>query len=415
MAAGGPRSPRGSKGAELIPLEPLAPVAASRLASAAPSPRSPGPASASGSHEDLALPLGGAAGRPVAAPRPRFSGTGGSSSSRGGSVAALALPEIVPTVALADVHLGEQLGVAPYGVVFRGRLRRTPAAVYRVDPARASVAVRERWAAHAQRLLRLAPHPNIAELLGTAVDDAGALLLVSRYCDAGTLRDNLLLHPDVTEAERLSWAAQIANAMAFLHKQTPPIIHGDLAARVIRLHCVVQPADGRAGRAARHRRAVAAHLAAVTGRGAGAGDDEAAGAAVDWDDPAVRAELVAKVGDAGFTDGVTDVRWAAPELLAGEQATTASDVWSFGVLMWELYTSCSRLPYRTCADDDAVVRCVRDERLALPQPPTCPDAVWLEIARCFMYEPPLRPSFVALAASFEHLLVQLDDDEAEAA
>ena len=51
------------------------------------------------------------------------------------------------------------------------------------------------------------------------------------------------------------------------------------------------------------------------------------------------------------------VRWKAPECLLEHRYSTASDVWAFGVLMYEVLTH-GCLPYRQVLNDDEVVKCV---------------------------------------------------------
>lgn len=55
------------------------------------------------------------------------------------------------------------------------------------------------------------------------------------------------------------------------------------------------------------------------------------------------------------------VRWQAPECLLEQRYSTASDVWAFGVLMYEVLTyGC--LPYRNVGKDDEVSLCVSWKR-----------------------------------------------------
>ncbi len=99
------------------------------------------------------------------------------------------------------------------------------------------------------------------------------------------------------------------------------------------------------------------------------------------------------------------VKWMAPEAVLEARYTVQSDVWSFGVLAWEVY-SFAMTPYGNLSGAD-LVSDLRQGYL-LPQPPVCPDAVYALLLRCWAWDPVTRPAAgelgVALAAPPTRLL-----------
>ncbi|XP_076009243.1 megakaryocyte-associated tyrosine-protein kinase [Genypterus blacodes] len=107
---------------------------------------------------------------------------------------------------------------------------------------------------------------------------------------------------------------------------------------------------------------------------------------------------VAKISDFGLTkmdrktsDNVkVPVKWTAPEALKKEKFSTRSDVWSYGVLLWEIF-SFGRQPYPKMSLKD--VKEQVDEGYRMEAPDDCPPAVYLLMRSCWKQEPRRRPSF----------------------
>lgn len=87
------------------------------------------------------------------------------------------------------------------------------------------------------------------------------------------------------------------------------------------------------------------------------------------------------------------VRWLAMESLIHKVYSTASDVWSFGVLLWELQ-SMAQTPYNDIDDFEMAVY-LRDG-FRLSQPINCPDHLYRIMALCWHYSPDKRPTFSQL-------------------
>eukprot|EP00754_Rhynchopus_humris_P009478 Rhum_TRINITY_DN14024_c0_g1::Rhum_TRINITY_DN14024_c0_g1_i1::g.67637::m.67637/K08887/ABL2; abelson tyrosine-protein kinase 2 len=116
--------------------------------------------------------------------------------------------------------------------------------------------------------------------------------------------------------------------------------------------------------------------------------------------------------------GGVPVNWTSPEALSRNLCTKPGDVWSFGVLLWEVLVYCSRRPYGDKNLPQIEQRIVSGETLPLPD--GCPPMLWDSlIARCF-FSPFERPTFAKIvddiipaliaAASQAPAEMELDDD-----
>ncbi|XP_061467355.1 tyrosine-protein kinase receptor TYRO3 isoform X3 [Rhineura floridana] len=98
------------------------------------------------------------------------------------------------------------------------------------------------------------------------------------------------------------------------------------------------------------------------------------------------------------------VKWLALESLADNLYTTHSDVWSFGVTMWEIVTR-GQTPYAGIENAEIYNYLISGNRLK--QPLECLEDVYDLMCRCWHSEPKLRPSFGALKLQLEMILARL--------
>jgi serine/threonine protein kinase len=193
-------------------------------------------------------------------------------------------------------------------------------------------------------------HPCITTVMGAVVCLKEEPMLVMEYMDNGSLQDILHNETMILEGELvLPILRDITCGVRFLHSACPPIIHGDLKAQNV----------------------------------------------------LVDSKFRAKVSDFGLTlkkgVGATGTPfWMAPELLRGESDNTAaSDVYSFGIILYEVYSR--KDPY-TGEDMKAVIEQVADPIVNKrpPVPPACPPVVASLMSDCLSADPAERPTFERL-------------------
>lgn len=84
------------------------------------------------------------------------------------------------------------------------------------------------------------------------------------------------------------------------------------------------------------------------------------------------------------------IRWCAPECLKTRKFYPASDVWSYGIVLWEMAHP-TDVPYQECYDYEVAGKIVGGEKMNTPK--HYPETVQKIIRACWCYKPDKRPSF----------------------
>lgn len=277
-----------------------------------------------------------------------------------------------------ELILGEKMGSGSFGVVKRGEWHTTTGRVLPV----AVKSLRSSMSRHTNTLtdflqevttMQSLDHPNIIRLYGVVLTQP--LKMVTELAPLGSLYDTLRLRQYEYPLVRLwLFATQIVAGMDYL--ETRRFIHRDLAARNVLL---------------------------------------------------ASREMV-KIGDFGLMRGLnqeTDhyvmsahrripFAWCAPESLRVGSFSHASDVWMFGVTMWEMFTYCEE-PWFGLSGRQILWR-VEREGERLEKPPDCPQELYLVMRKCWACNPADRPSFALLTsmvAEAKPMEVQATRDFAE--
>jgi serine/threonine protein kinase len=98
------------------------------------------------------------------------------------------------------------------------------------------------------------------------------------------------------------------------------------------------------------------------------------------------------------------IRWMAPETLAHNVSTIESDRWSFAVLLWEIYSLCSR-PYAGVANYE-ILEHISEGGHRLGKPAACPLAVYHLMKRCWSVAPKQRPPFAVISGELSNAMLE---------
>jgi serine/threonine protein kinase len=98
----------------------------------------------------------------------------------------------------------------------------------------------------------------------------------------------------------------------------------------------------------------------------------------------------------------------SPESIEKHIFNTKTDVWSYGVLVWELFTR-GITPYLQINNEFIFDHLKQGNRL--PKPKYCPKIIYLILLKCWSENSKSRPSFVALSERMEHIINNLVEDQ----
>ncbi|XP_062519256.1 dual specificity protein kinase shkA-like [Corticium candelabrum] len=237
------------------------------------------------------------------------------------------------------------------------------------------------------KFMRTVRHKNIVLFIGAGKSQPGDVpFLVMEYMERGSLRNVLYdLSIDIDYERKLSFAMDSARGMHFLHTLEPPRIHRDLKSDnlLVSKDWIVKVADFGLGRD-------------VTGNVRS--NDGQQNRCRYRSDPQTIPLLPQRDG-LSFS-GVGTARWQAPELILREPYDTAVDVYSFGIVLWEIWTR--QLPFGQYRYHYQVSDAVIDkERPVIPR--DCPQPFAIIMKNCWSPRPSDRLSFGQVISQLESL------------
>lgn len=259
----------------------------------------------------------------------------------------------------AEMRRGAMLGCGAFGRVYKGVW------VPEGENVKVPVAIkvlREETNANTSKefleeayIMATVEHPNLLQLL--AVCMTSQMMLITQLMPLGCLLDYVRTHREkIGSKALLNWSTQIARGMAYLEERR--LVHRDLAARNVLVqnpNCVKITDFG------------LAKLLDVN-------EDEYKAAG-----------------------GKMPIKWLALECIQHRIFTHKSDVWAFGVTIWELLTYGAR-PYENISAKD--VPELIENGLKLPQPAICTLDIYCILVSCWMLDAEARPSFKQLTETF---------------
>ncbi|CAN4077792.1 unnamed protein product [Withania somnifera] len=259
-----------------------------------------------------------------------------------------------------DIRLREEIGKGAYSVVYHGIWKASDVAVkvYFGNQCGETNLLDYKKEIDIMKRLR---HPNVLLFMG-AVSSQEKLAIVTEYMPRGSLFKALHRNNQPIDLKkRLRMALDVAKGMSYLHRRNPPIVHRDLKSSNL---LVDKSWTVKVGDFGLSKLKYTTFLTANSGRGT--------------------------------------PQWMAPEILRNEPSTEKSDVFSFGVIVWELMTE--SIPWKDL-NPLQVVRVVgfMDDRLDIPQ--KLDPRISAIILDCWQSIPELRPSFEDLSRRMTEIIL----------
>ncbi|AWP04243.1 putative ephrin type-A receptor 4-A-like [Scophthalmus maximus] len=284
-----------------------------------------------------------------------------------------AIHEFAKEIDVSSIHIERVIGMGEFGEVCSGRLRvQGKREIY--------VAIKSLKAGYSDKqrrdflseasIMGQFDHPNIIRLEGV-VTRCKPLMIITEYMENGSLDAFLRKHDgQFTVIQLVGMLRGIASGMKYLSDMS--YVHRDLAARniLVNSNLVCKVSDFGLSR-------------------------------VLEDDPEAVYTAREATGTYLSPGGKIPIRWTAPEAIAYRKFTTASDVWSYGIVMWEVVSYGER-PYWDMNNQD-VIKAI-EEGYRLPAPMDCPVVLHQLMLDCWERERAERPTFSQILNMLDKLI-----------
>jgi predicted Ser/Thr protein kinase len=251
-----------------------------------------------------------------------------------------------------SLFFAREIGAGSYGKVFQGEWRGAQVAI-KVNN---QIADTDGFLAEAKLTLGIAPHPNLVQTFGVSLDGPNPCIVLE-FCGGGSL-DSVMHDKEqiVTNETKRSYALKIAYGLLHLHNNN--IVHRDLAARNILLANDGTPKISDFG----------------------------------------MSRIIQDEGSKGKTKAtIGPLRWMAPESLRDRIYSVKSDVWSYGILVWEIV---SRNEPHENEDQLMIGAKIRDSAYTPTIPDECDPTLAELLKMCWRADPTERPTMEEI---IEHL------------
>uniref|UniRef100_A0A4W5JS90 non-specific protein-tyrosine kinase n=1 Tax=Hucho hucho TaxID=62062 RepID=A0A4W5JS90_9TELE len=255
------------------------------------------------------------------------------------------------------IKLGKKLGEGVFGVVYQGLYNNTPVAVKTLKPG----TMDPRDFLKEAQIMKTMQHSNLIQLLAVCTEEP--IYIITELMKNGSLLNYLKdMVGRLRLYDQIEMATQVASGMAYLEMKN--YLHRDLAARNVLVgeNNVYKVADFGLARVLK----ATPMLCNQTN------------------------VYYIPVGKAIFP-----LRWTAPEAIANERFTIKCDVWSFGILLYEIMTF-GEIPYPNMSDSLVKQMVPNGYRMPCPVDPYCSKDMYKIMLDCWKKNKYDRPTFKAL-------------------
>eukprot|EP00978_Attheya_sp_CCMP212_P004246 scaffold9329_cov51-Attheya_sp.AAC.5 len=326
-------------------------------------------------------------------------------------------PHLLTLIDPQEIILHRIIGEGTFGRVWSGKWGSSGVAVKEFVFAQAAVAGRSSMQREIIEeiigeagMMAILRHPNVLQLFGCSLT-AQAIWIVSELCSLGSLRQ--LLDDDerrIPRELRILLALQVAEGMAYLHHQDPPIIHRDLKSHNIFVHETFTETD-RTDRNKLKKKSIVKHDE-DNERDFSNGSSTQELKQEEEGKISSESSIIAKIGDWGsaratlsgsrtMTHGVGTACWLAPEVITHARSSKYSDVYSFGIVLWELAT---REEVYQGLETTQIIAKVANDNL---RPPIPQDCLWKDVmVKCWAENPLDRLSFDDIVKELNEILAK---------
>jgi hypothetical protein len=248
-----------------------------------------------------------------------------------------------------SIKIEKELGSGSYGKVYLGTWQATKVAI-KVGNSNVS---NDQFMEEAELQMNIPPHPNIVQLLGISMDGPQPLVVLE-YCNEGSL-DKLLFETNKSISP-IELASDIARGLLHLHANN--IVHRDLAVRNILMHRGVPKIS----------------------------------------DFGLSRKLKEEAQTGKTASNIGPIRWMAPESIAAKHYSKSSDVWMFGIILYELVARTE--PHHEEDMIDIAVK-IRDTGFHPTIPENCPLMLKELMDMCWQMDPSMRPTMEGICKKLE--------------
>merc|ERR1712137_929037 len=263
-----------------------------------------------------------------------------------------------------EIEVGKKLGKGAFGTVYKGKLHGKDVAIKKLHVTNLDAEAQEDFKAEMMIMSKLR-HPNVVLFMGSCMQPDN-YMMITELMPRGSLYD--ILHDKNIQLsfKKMKMAKDAALGMNWLHCSKPVFIHRDLKTQnlLVDTNWTVKVADFGLSHIKKHE----------------------------------------TPGTGGSYGSIGTPLWMAPEVLQNKEYDESADVYSFGIVLWELFTQ--REPFEDIESFSMMIDSVVAEQKRPEIPKECPKKLRKLIEICWDADPKKRPKFSQMIPAFDSIILE---------